>query len=71
MQSIKSYALEQQIITMETEASALERSDRRGELLDDEGDRLDHLKARINQIHRDLEKVKTSQKDDKELGWVG
>ena len=56
---------------METEASALERADRRGELLDDEGDRLDHLKARINQIHRDLEKVKTTQKNDKELGWVG
>lgn len=70
VRSIKSYALEQQIITMESELSALERSERRGDLLEGDGARLDHLKARINQVHRELNKVRMSQ-SKRGLSWVG
>ena len=71
VRSIKSYALEQQIITMESEASALERAERRGALLEGEGERLDHLKARINQVYRDLKEVRSAQLKYGELSWVG
>lgn len=70
VRSIKSYALEQQIITMESEASALERAERRGDLLEGDGERLDILKARINQIHRELEKVRTANAV-RGISWVG
>jgi hypothetical protein len=70
VRSIKSYALEQQIITMESEASGLERAERRGDLLEGDGARLDILKARINQIHRELEKVRTAHAA-RGLSWVG
>jgi hypothetical protein len=70
VRSIKSYALEQQIITMESEASGLERAERRGDLLEGDGARLDILKARINQIHRELEKVRTATAV-RGLSWVG
>jgi hypothetical protein len=70
VRSIKSYALEQQIITMDVEASALERSERRGDLLEGDGERLDQLKARIKQVHRELEKVRTA-KSSGVVSWVG
>lgn len=70
VRSIKSYALEQQIITMESEVSSLERAERRGDLLEGDGERLDILKARINQIHRELEKVRTANAV-RGISWVG